>query len=101
MKYASSTLLFAEYVDQKATDTSLSNDLVKTTLEFLIGNEFVAVVQPGQDDVGKINPLENGKHCMCINTFVFPYLNSILVTRKFAHLIRVQKARAFRGTYVL
>jgi len=61
MKYAFSTLLFAEYVDQQAETGNLtSNDLVKTTLEFLIGNEFVAVVQPGQEDVGKIDPLANG-----------------------------------------
>ena len=61
MKYASSTLLFTEYMDQKTeTDTLTTNDLVKTTLEFLIGNEFVAVIQPGQDDVEKIDPLANG-----------------------------------------
>jgi len=61
MKYSSSTLLFAEYMDQKAqTDLSTSNNLVKTTLEFLIGNEFVAAIQPGQDDVEEIDPLASG-----------------------------------------
>ena len=47
-------------MDQKAqTDLSTYN-LVKTTLEFLIGNEFVAVVQPGQGDVEEIDPLASG-----------------------------------------
>ena len=45
MKYVSSTLLLAEYIDQKdSNDVTNKNDLIKTTLEFLTTNEFIALV---------------------------------------------------------
>ena len=54
MKYASSTLLFAEYVDQKdKSDSTNQNDLIKTTLEFLITNEFIALVHVKKEEIGQ------------------------------------------------
>ena len=45
MKYVSSTLLFAEYIDQKDNgDATSQSDLIKTTIEFLFTNEFIALV---------------------------------------------------------
>ena len=60
MKYASSTLLFAEYMDQK--DNSDQNDLIKTTLEFLITNEFIALVHVNKEEIADI--LTKGIICM-------------------------------------
>ena len=53
MKYASSTLLFVEYMDQK--DNSDQNDLlIKTTLEFLITNEFIALVHVNKEEIADV-----------------------------------------------
>ena len=55
MKYASSTLLFAEYVDQKdKSDSTNQNDLIKTTLEFLITNEFIALVHVKKEEIADV-----------------------------------------------
>ena len=64
MKYASSTLLFAEYIDQKDDVSTNQNDLIKTTLEFLITNEFVALVHSKED--GATDPTTESTYvCMC------------------------------------
>ena len=50
MKYVSSTLLFAEYIDQKDdSDVTNKNDLIKTTLGFLTTNEFIALVHDKEE----------------------------------------------------
>ena len=59
MKYASSTLLFAEYIDQKDDgDVTSKNDLIKTTLEFLTTNEFIALVHDREER--KVDVLAKG-----------------------------------------
>ena len=55
MKYTSSTLLFAEYIYQKdKTDGTNQNDLIKTTLEFLITNEFIALVHVKEEEIADV-----------------------------------------------
>lgn len=55
MKYASSTLLFAEYMDQKDnSDGTNQNDFIKTTLKFLITNEFIAVVHLKEEEIADV-----------------------------------------------
>jgi len=45
MKYASSTLLFVENTNQDdESDATNQSDLIKSTLEFLTTNEFIALV---------------------------------------------------------
>ena len=65
MKYASSTLLFAEYIDQKdINDATNQSDLIKTTLEFLITNEFIALVHVKEE--GTKDPLTKGNRIVVI-----------------------------------
>ena len=66
MKYASSTLLFAEYMDQK--DKSDQSDLIKTTLEFLITNEFIALVHVKKEEVADV--LTKGTSYVCNSEYV-------------------------------
>ena len=70
MKYASATLLFAEYMDQK--DNSDGNDLIKTTLEFLITNEFIALVHAKKEEMA--NVLAKGITCMYATMYIRMYV---------------------------
>ena len=59
MKYVSSTLLFAEYIDQKDNgDATSQSDLIKTTIEFLFTNEFIALVHVKEERMK--DPLAKG-----------------------------------------
>lgn len=61
MKYASSTLLFAEYIDQKdRNDGANQSDLIKATIEFLFTNEFVALVHVKEEEMK--DPLAKGMY---------------------------------------
>ena len=85
MKYASSTLLFAEYIDQKdKNDGANQNDLIKTTIKFLFTNEFVALVYVKEEEMK--DPLAKGTTnttmvynmlFMCVNLCVYVTMNVI------------------------